>query len=446
MASTRRHFLQASGAAGFMLPAALARQSTSPNDRIQFATIGCGIMGQGDTETAISVPGTKLVAVCDVYQGRLTRAREHWGQDIFTTRDYREVLARKDIDTVIVATPDHWHAQIAVDAMQAGKDVYVQKPMVKQWQDGHRLIEASKENKRILQVGSQRVSSVVYAKARDLYRSGSIGTLNMVEAWIDRNSAIGAWRYSIPPDASSQTIDWDRFLGPAPKHEFDPQRLFQWRNWSDYGTGVAGDLFVHLFSGIHFILSSLGPTRAFASGGIYFWKGDRDAPDIMLGLYDYERSDNHPAFNLALRVNFVCGGGENGAFKFTGSEGVMTLDHGVSVSRPPKETEPGMTAGGFSKATAQKIIAEYRRKYPEQPVTADNLETEESENYLPPHDYSDDYAHHLNFFNAVRSRQPVVEDAEYGLRAAGPALLANMSYYEGRIKHWDPVKMRVVEA
>jgi len=269
--------------------------------------------------------------------------------------------------------------------------------------------------------------------------------LNMVEAWIDRNSAIGAWRYSIPPDASPETIDWDRFLGSAPKHAFDPQRLFQWRNWSDYGTGVAGDLFVHLFSGIHFITSSLGPVRAFASGGTFFWKGDRDAPDIMLGLYDYEKTDNHPAFNLALRVNFVCGGGENGAFKFTGSEGVMTLDEGVTISRPPAETELGMTAGGFSKATAQKIIEEYRKKYPDKPVTADNLPTEDAENYFPPRHYSDDYSHHVNFFNAVRSRQPVTEDAEFGLRAAGPALLANLSYYEGRIKRWDPVKMRVIE-
>jgi predicted dehydrogenase len=447
MASTRRHFLQASGAAGLALPAALAQQAaSSPNDRIQFATIGCGIMGQGDTSTAISVPGTKLVAVCDVYEGRLTRAKEHWGQDIVTTRDHREVLARKDIDAVIIATPDHWHAQIAAEAMEAGKDVYVQKPMVKQWQDGHRLIETSKRNGRILQVGSQRVSSVVYQKAQELFRSGAIGTLNIVEAWIDRNSAIGAWRYSIPPDASPQTIDWDRFLGSAPKRSFDAQRLFQWRNWSDYGTGVAGDLFVHLFTGIHFVTSSLGPVRAFASGGTYFWKGDRDAPDIMLGLYDYPRTDQHPAFNLALRVNFVCGGGETGAFKFTGSDAVMTIGNGVSLSRPPKEEEPGMTAGGFSRATAEKIIAAYRRKYPEKPVTAESLVPVDEVNFVPPRRYSDDFAHHTNFFNAVRSRQPVVEDAEFGLRAAGPALLANMSYYEGRIKHWDPVTMRVVEA
>ena len=145
-------------------------------------------------------------------------------------------------------------------------------------------------------------------------------------------------------------------------------------------------------------------------------------------------------------MNFVCGGGETGGFKFTGSDAVMTIGDGVTLSRPPKEAEPGTTAGGFSRATAQKILAEYRRQYPEKTVTAATLEPVDEEHFVPPRHYSDDFAHHTNFFNAVRSRQPVIEDAEFGLRAAGPALLANMSYYEGRIQHWDPVNMRVVEA
>jgi predicted dehydrogenase len=449
MASTRRHFLQAGGAASLGLPAILSSQAlaqTPANDKIQFATIGCGIMGSGDTSTAIGVPGTRLVAVCDVYEGRLTRAKEQWGNEIFTTRDYREVLARKDVDAVIIATPDHWHAKITQDALAAGKDVYIQKPMVKQWQDGHLVIEAEKKYNRILQVGSQCASSVVYKKAQELFRSGAIGELSTVEAWIDRNSAMGAWRYTIPPDAGPATLDWDRFLGSAPKRAFDAQRAFQWRNWSDYGTGVAGDLFVHLFTGIHFITSSLGPERVFASGGLYFWKGDRDAPDIVVGLFDYPKTENHPAFNLALRVNFVCGGGETSGFRFTGSEGVMRLGHGVSVSKPPKETEPGMTASLFSRATSERIVAEYRAKYPEKVLNADNLESSEQEEFLPPHGYSNDVAHHTNFFASIRSRKPVVEDATFGLRAAGPALLANMSYYENRLKQWDPVKMRVVEA
>ena len=256
---SRREFLRMAAVAGTTAsmstvlhaqePTAAA-QEVPPNERIQIATIGFGIQGISDTRTALRVPGVELVAVADVYDGRLTLARELHGDHIFTTRDYREVLARPDVDAVLIVTPDHWHARMAIDAMKAGKDVYVEKPMVQDLDEGPRVIDAARDTRRILQVGSQRVSSIVYAKAHDLYRAGTIGELNLVEAWINRNSPTGAWQYSIPPDASPETIDWDRFLGNAPKRPFDPVRLFRWRNYRDYGTGIPGDLFVHLFTGI----------------------------------------------------------------------------------------------------------------------------------------------------------------------------------------------------
>src|SRR6201988_42481 len=168
------------------------------NDHIQLALIGAGIQGQFDTKTAIQVPGVKLVAVADCYDGRLAHSKELWGPEVFTTRDYREILARKDVDAVLIATPDHWHKTAAVDAMKAGKDVYLEKPMIHVYPDGPEIIEAARSTNRILQVGSQRVSSVIYAKAKELLASGAIGKLNMVSAWWDRNSSIGAWNYSIP--------------------------------------------------------------------------------------------------------------------------------------------------------------------------------------------------------------------------------------------------------
>jgi predicted dehydrogenase len=442
---TRRHFLQASTVAG-LAASALAAQNQpekkiSPNDRIRVALIGAGGMGSADSESSQQVPGVELVAVSDIYQGRLTRAKERWGSQLFVTRDYREVLARKDIDAVLIATPDHWHAHISIDAMNAGKDVYCEKPMVQLVQDGKAVVDAQKNTSRIMQVGSQRVSSIVYKKAQELLQAGAIGELNMVEAWWDRNSAIGAWEYSIPPDATPQNIDWDRFLGSAPKVPFEPVRLFRWRNYRDYGTGVAGDLFVHLFSGMHFVTGAHGPTRVFATGGLRFWKDGRDVPDVFLGLYDYPATDRHKAFNLALRVNFVSGAGETSGFRFVGSEGILSINGGVTVSKTPRETEPGYTIETFPKALQEEFLADYHKKYPPQRPNADSMRPQQEEKFQAPPHYSDHLDHHRNFIAAVRSRQPVVEDPVFGLRAAGPALLSNLSYFEQRVCNWDPETM-----
>jgi len=420
--------------------AAVPLLGQSPNDKVQVALIGAGGMGSGDAQSSIE-NGAKLVAVSDVYQGRLTRAKEVWGSDLFVTRDYREVLARKDVDAVIVATPDHWHQKISIDAMNAGKDVYCEKPMVQHVDDGKPVIEAARASGRIIQIGSQRVSSIVYKKAQELFQSGAIGELNMVEAWWDRNSAIGAWQYSIPPDARPENVDWDRFLGRAPKVPFEPVRLFRWRNYQDYGTGVCGDLFVHLFSGLHFVTGAVGPNRVYATGGLRFWKDGRDVPDVMLGVYDYAKSAKHPAFNLALRVNFVNGGSETSGFRFVGSEGILTIGGGVTVSKQPRETEPGYTIDTFPKAVQDEFVKEYREKYPTIRATADSIRPTGEEKFVPPEDYSDHSDHHRVFLNAVRTRKPVTEDAVFGYRAAAPALLSNVSYFKQRICNWDPERM-----
>jgi predicted dehydrogenase len=445
MPTTRRSFLHTSGLTTMLAATPAAAQPKSPNDKIQFACIGFGIMGQGDVATAVTVPGTKLVAVADIYQGRLDLAKERYGKDIFTTRDYRELLARPDIDAVIVATPDHWHQQQAIDAMKAGKDVYCQKPMVQKVEEGAAVIKAEGETKRILQVGSQRASSILYAKARDLVKQGVLGEVRMVEAFWDRNSPQGAWQYSIPPDASPATVDWDRFLGSAPKRPFEPIRLFRWRNYQDYGTGVAGDLFVHLFTGIHYVMDSNGPNRVMTTGGLYHWKDGRDVPDLMMGIYDYPKTAAHPEFNLSLRLNFLAGGGDGSGFRFVGSEGVLDLAVGgaLVLRRKPKVTDPGTTAGTFSQATAAEILRQHAAKYPAQRPSADGMQANTEQRWVLPPGYTEQYAHHANFFEHIRSRKPVIEDATFGLRAAGPALLSNVSYFTRKTVNWDPEKMVV---
>ena len=427
--ATRLHPLLAQSA-----PAA----QRSPNDNIQLALIGAGIQGQGDTHFALQVPGVKLVAAADCYDGRLTHAKEMWGADLFTTRDYRVILARKDVDAVLIATPDHWHKQAAVDAMRAGKDVYLEKPMIHLYADGPEIIDAARSTNRIIQIGSQRVSSIVYAKAKELLASGAIGKLNMVSARWDRNSSIGAWNYTIPLDASTQTCDWPRFEGTAPKMPFSAERFFQWRKWKDYGSGVAGDLFVHLFSGTHFITGAHGPTRAMATGGLRYWKDGRDANDVLLALLDYPEG-----FNLSLRVNFVDGGEESEGFLFTGSEGQMEIaGRTVTVTRVPPAKEPGYTVSTFADAMQKQTIEAYRKKYPvEHPSGPPALDVE---SFSAPEGYSDSYDHFHNFFNSVRSRQPVVEDPVFGFRAAGAALLSNLSVERDSVVHWNPETMKIV--
>ena len=443
----RRSFLKAAGTAtaetlmaSRLHALAVQEEPARPiaaNDHIQIALIGAGGQGQFDTKTALQVPGVKLLAVADCYDGRLEHSKELWGADLFTTRNYAEILERKDIDAVIIGTPDHWHMQASVDAMNAGKDVYCEKPMIHLYSDGPKMIETARATKRIIEIGSQRVSNMIYAKAKELLAAGAIGKLNMVEAHWDRNSAIGAWDYTIPLDASPETCDWPRFLGTAPKIPFNAEHFFQWRKWKAYGSGVAGDLFVHLFSGTHFITGAKGPTRAMATGGLRFWKDGRNVPDVMLGLFDYPEG-----FNLGLRVNFVDGGEENEGLTFTGSEGQMEIaGNSVSVSRVPRSKEPGLMIGTFTNAMQQRIEKEYREKYPE--VHPAGPPAEGFERYEAPHDYSDSYDHLKNFFAAVRSRQPVVEDAVFGFRAAGAALLSNVSYEQDRIVHWDPEAMKI---
>ena len=415
----------------------------SANDTLQIATIGIGGRGFHDTRTALKMDGVELVAAADCYEGRLTRTNEAFGDHVATTRDYREVLGRSDVDAVIIATPDHWHSQIAQEAMEAGKHVYLEKPMVQDLAEGHQVIDAQKKSGRVVQVGSQRVSSIMYEKAKELYEEGAIGTLNMVQARYNRNSALGAWQYSIPPDASPETIAWEQFLGEAPDRPFDPKRFFRWRNYWDYGTGVAGDLFVHLYSGIHYVLGSKGPTQVMASGGLRHWLDGRDVPDVQMGIYEYPETDSHPDFTLALQVNFADGGGGGQDFQFIGDEGMITIGYNrVVLSKlPPRDEAPGYTIGTFAEEVQDEFLQNYRAKYPR--PARPQIEQSSEVVYEAPDGYDDDIDHFENFFRAIREGGSVTEDAVFGFRAAAPALLTNRSYRNKRIYRWDPDAMEL---
>jgi predicted dehydrogenase len=418
----------------------------SSNDKVRIAGIGMGIMGFGDMECALKVPGVEVVAVCDLYDGHLQRAKDLWGKDIFTTKDYKELLARKDIDAVIVATPDHWHDHISIAAMKAGKHVYCEKPMVQHWEEGHAVIQAQKETGKVFQVGSQGVSGIALAEAKKRIKAGDIGRINMVESVNDRMGALGAWNYSIPTDASPKTLDWDRFLGDAPKRAYDPLRFWRWRNYQDYGTGVAGDLFVHLISALHFATDSQGPTRIFSSGNLAYWKDGRDVPDVLAGIMDYPETPEHPAFQMTLRVDFADGSGGNGYTRIIGDEGVIELGGGgfkLKRNKLPKAPGYGGWDTYLSFTEAQK--KDYEKWYNEKYSAEDRKEIAPVETkYASPEGTDDRLTHFENFFAGIRAGKPIVEDATFGLRAAGPALCSNLSYFQKKIIHWDPKAMKVV--
>ena len=420
----------------------------SSNDKIRVAVIGFGIQGHGDLSTALKVPGVELAAVCDLYTGRLDNAKEIYGNSIFTTRNYHEILDRSDVDAIILATSDHWHARITKEALKKGKAVYCEKPMVHKIAEGMGVIEAHRASNKTMQVGSQRVSSIVYAKAKELYKSGEIGKLNMVNAVYDRQSAIGAWEYTIPLDASPGTVDWERYIEGMNKIPFDEKKFFWWRNYRAFGTGVAGDLFVHLLSGTHFITGSKGPTKIFSSGQLSYWKDGRDVPDVMTGILQYPETPEHPAFQLTLQVNFVSGTGGQESIKFVGEEGVMEMrGSGLIVHHSIMPKAPGI--GGYDalftypKTMQDALMTEYNKKYTEadkKRITKDDVD------FKAPQGYSDHLDHFTNFFDAVRAGKQVVEDPVFGFRAAAPCLACNDSYFQKKIILWDPENMKLLKA
>lgn len=456
---TRRSFITKLGITGlsaFGLPHFISKKSDehieyltpenrkrkySANDRINIAIIGAGIMGQNNVSAALENDGIELVYACDLYDSRLERCRELWGIDLAITRDYREVLARSDIDSVIIATPDHWHQQIVLDALKAGKAVYCEKPMVQKIEEGAEIIRVEKETGGLLQVGSQSTSSVLNAKAKELIEQGAIGDLNYVESYWDRQSFSGAWNYSIPPSAGPQNIDWDTYLKDLPKIPYDAEKFFRWRKYSDFGTGVAGDLFVHHFSSLHYVTSSKGPERIYGTGGIRFWNDGRDVPDVMLGVFDYPESDEHSAFNLSLRVNFADGSGGGYSTRMVGTDGELIWGGGgLTLRRSPMSQVPDMSISNYSKDVREEYLQYHSEKYPN---PGPKVEEPNELVYRVSNNVNGTALHHKTLFDAMRHGAKIVQDGTFGLRAAAPALAANKSYFENRPVHWDSDAMEI---
>jgi len=399
------------------------------NDRLRFGIIGVGMQGSGLLADAIELPGIECVAACDLYDGRHTLAREITAKnDLPVTRQYQKLLENKEIDCIVAAVPDHWHKQIVVDAVNAGKDIYCEKPMSHSAGDGVVMVEAAQKTGRVVQIGSQRVSSLICAKAKELIAQGAIGDLMLVEGWLGRNDPTGAWEYPPPPDLSPGNLDWNTWLGEAPKHAFDPYRFARWRCWKEYGTGVAGDLLVHLVSGMMFMLGvNEAPRQAMAVGGILRWKDGRNMPDVHATLFYYGELPVYMRLNLGTEMAET--------YRFQGSRGVLEVgEFGLSVTpQSGKDSAPSYYDSGFPHSMRE----DYEKKWHEQNDPKLGHEAmPETISFRGP-DYDDMKPHLWTFFQAVRSRKPVVEDAVFGHNAALACHMANESYFRRAAVTWD---------
>jgi predicted dehydrogenase len=408
-------------------PASLAAQTATASRPIRFASIGTGIRGCDLLRAARKLPNAVLVETADLYDMHQKAGLEAWGAEVPTSRDYRRLLDRKDIDAVIVATSDHLHRRVVLDCVAAGKDVYCEKPMSHTVADGAAMVAAVKAGKRIFQTGSQRASNMLYKKAAEIFASGRLGPVTYVEGHTDRNSPSGAWVYPIPPDASPETIDWKAFLRDAPERPFDAVRFFRWRCFRDYGEGVTGDLFVHLLSGMQAVTGiNAIPSRAYSTGSLTHYTDGRDYPDLMATLYDY------PGVTVSLHCNQNNTNGETTVFY--GRQATLTIA-GNTLTVTPQDTRPqpeGYSLNGWTAAAKKRYQDEWRAAHT---VPAPALDAAES--YTLPAGYDDTAAHIADFFHAVETREQPSENEDFGHHTAVACHMANHSYFNRVAAQWD---------
>jgi len=368
------------------------------NDRVQLGVIGCGERGRSDMGKFIKAGNTDVVALCDIYGAQVDRAK----QDAASARsftDHRALLALKDVDAVLIAVPDHWHAAVATDALNAGKDVYVEKPLTLKIEEGPVIVKAARLNNRICQVGMQQRSGKHYLEAKRLYMdTGKLGKVTLARTWWHGNS----YHLRKAP-ASLQTqpanLDWAHFLGPLKWRDWDPQQYWNWRAYLDFGGGQVTDLFTHWIDVVHMFMGQDNPTSASAAGGVYHYKDGRTAPDTINVLLEYP-SQFTATFEATLAPGIT-----GDALELCGTEGRLWID------RTRYEFHP---IGRNAQATVVQASSDL------------------------------DLDHVQNFLECVRSRTLPNGDVLIGHRSAQASHLGNLSYMQKRRIDFDPVREEIL--
>lgn len=401
---SRREFLKVSAATAAV--AGLGLQGTpasgraiGANDKINIGVIGCGSRGRHHIGVLLGMQKdgkVQIVAVSDIYTKRLEDAKTRTSAPGYS--DYREVLGRPDIDAVFIATPDHWHARMAIEAMKAGKDVYLEKPMTYTWQEAKEVAKVARETGRILQVGAQSASQDQWWQANKLIKDGAIGKLLWTSSGYSRNSTKGEWNYNIDADASEANIDWKSFIGSAPARPFDKERFFRWRKYWDYSGGIATDLFYHQLSHLQIALGPEFPSRVMAGGGIYVQE-DREVPDTYSTIIEYP--SKHTVMICSSMAN------RQGVPELIrGHEATLYFEAPGVIVKPEKE---------FEDKSKEKQVATQPRP-----------------------------DHWVNFLECVRTRNQPHLNADTGYKIMTAIQLGVQAFRTGKIMTFDPIKEEVV--
>ncbi len=435
--SNRRDFLKGAGALGASLSAAGSafakaanKQSggrvIGANDKINVAVIGTGGRGFYVANYFQRIGkennSCQVVAACDVWQKRVTRAKQHFGCD--GTLDYREVLARTDVDAVIVATPDHWHAKIALEAMDKGKDVYCEKPMCHTVEETKQLIDTVRETKRVFQVGSQTTSGDQWHQAKKAIADGMIGDMLLSQGSYHRNSTEGEWNWPIDKEAGPDKkgddyIDWKMFLGPAPKRNFEADRFFRFRKYWDYSGGIATDLFFHVMAPMNICWKEPQfPHKVMAGGGIYVFKDEREVPDTFHFIAEYAKGHSVVLSSSMANSQHIPG---------------LIRGHDASLIMVEHGRFEGFAPYITVRPEKNVVSAEYKAKWGTEDIRIPVKETDTMKTHID------------NFLSCIRSRQKPTLDVETAAKAQVVITMAVQSYRQGKILYFDEKTFKIVD-
>lgn len=384
------------------------------NDKVNIGIIGLGNRGSDLLNQALKLnKRCKVVAVCDLYEKRKQAAiqrSEAKGYD-----DYRDILKRSDIDAVFVATPDHWHSKITLDAFDAGKDVYCEKPMTMTIEQAKEVVDACKRLKRVMQVGSQYASLDMNWNAREIIQSGKVGKLVWAQGTYSRNSREGEWNWAIDPEAGPDKtgenhIDWKTWLGTTKEVPFDKERFFRFRKFWDYSGGIATDLFYHKLSALTVACGDEFPSRVTSSGGIWVQKDGREVPDTFLTNIDYPSGRS---------VNMPCSMASN-----IGVPTIVRANYGTIYFDDPKDgclrvvgEEPFMDEFKAANGGKESYVVESKPRE----------------------------GHMENFFTCVKTREEPNLCAQRGYTVMVPIAMAVQSYRENKVLCFDEKSEKIVD-